>query len=325
MGPNSGSLPGVEIMSIQEHLKDPASGAKRSGAALAIVLVVIVVACAGSNTAFAQSLNWEGQTGVFVTPLAYSVSTGNATFSVPVVSYHYLYAGPVLGGFHQISATMGAFNRVEFGYTGSLHQDGNTAGLSTLWSRGFNTFHGKVNLLREHRGGLPALSVGFIARTQVRNVGGVILGQDTNNQDFYIVATKTITRIRKLPLVFNAGFKATNASLLGLAGNAPGYYGRAFGAAGFAFKGPGRSTILLGSEVMQEPRSIQGLPGAVMPTTITYAVRIVPSGALPIHGWGVETPKLTIDLGLAQAAGNIMPGVDLQARHQFAFGISYGF
>ena len=152
-------------------------------------------------------------------------------------------------------------------------------GLSPLWSGGFNTFHAKVNLFRERRGGLPALSVGFIARTQVRNVGGVILGQDTHNQDFYVVATKTITRIRKLPLVFNAGFKATNASLLGLAGNAPGYYGRGFGAAGFAFKGPGRSTILLGSEVMQEPRSIEGLPGAVMPTTITYAVRIVPSGA----------------------------------------------
>jgi hypothetical protein len=220
---------------------------------------------------------------------------------------------------------MGAFNRVEFGYTGSLHQDGSTPGLSTLWSAGFNTFHAKVNLFKERRGGLPALSVGFIARTQVRNVGGVILGQDTHNQDFYVVATKTITRMRKLPLVFNAGFKATNASLLGLAGNAPGYYGRGFGAAGFAFKGPGRSTILLGSEVMQEPRSIQGLPGAVMPTTITYALRIVPSGALPIHGWGVETPKLTLDFGMAQAAGKVMPGVDLQARHQFAFGVSYGF
>ena len=169
------------------------------------------------------------------------------------------------------------------------------------------------------------MSVGFVVRTQVRNVGGVIQGHDTNNQDFYVVATKTITRIRKLPLVFSAGFKATNASLLGLAGNAPGYYGRGFGAAGFAFKGPGRSTILLGSEVLQQPRSIEGLPGAVIPTTITYAVRIVPSGALPIHGWGVETPKLTLDFGLAQAAGNIAPGVDLQARHQFAFGISYGF
>lgn len=295
------------------------------GIVLAVALAVIAATTVGSDTAFAQSLNWEGQTGVFVTPLAYSVSTGSAPLSIPVVSYHYLNAGPVLGAFHQVSITMGAFNRVEFGYTGSIHQNGDTAGLSALWSREFNAFHGKVNLLRERRSGLPALSVGFVVRTQVRNVGGVLAGQDTHNQDFYVVATKTITAMRKLPLVFNAGFKATNASLLGIAGNAPGYYGRGFGAAGFAFKGPGRSTILLGSEVLQEPRSIEGLPGAVIPTTITYAVRIVPSGALPIHGWGVETPKLTLDFGVAQAAGRIMPGVDLQARRQFAFGISYGF
>jgi hypothetical protein len=309
----------------RSHFDQVAPCAGKFWTILAVVLAVVLLPSVGGDTAFAQSLNWEGQTGVFVTPLAYSVSTGDARLSLPVVSYHYLNGGPVLGGFHQVSITMGAFNRVEFGYTGSFHRDGSTAGLSGLWSGGFNTFHGKVNLFRERRAGLPALSVGFVARTQVRNVGGVLQGQDTHNQDFYVVATKTITRIPKLPLVFNAGFKATNASLLGLAGNAPGYYGRGFGAAGFAFKGPGRSTILLGSEVLQEPRSIQGLPGAVVPTTITYAVRIVPSGALPIHGWGVETPKLTLDFGLAQAAGNIAPGVDLQARHQFAFGISYGF
>jgi hypothetical protein len=312
-------------MRSRSRFLDLALKARRFWNILAVAFAVVALTSIGSVSAFGQSLNWEGQTGVFVTPLAYSVSTGDARLSLPVVSYHYLDAGPVIGGYHQVSITMGAFNRVEFGYTGSLHQDGSTAGLSPLWNGGFNTFHGKVNLFRERRGGLPALSVGFVARTQVRNVGGVIQGHDTNNQDFYVVATKTITRIRKLPLVFSAGFKATNASLLGLAGNAPGYYGRGFGAAGFAFKGPGRSTILLGSEVLQEPRSIEGLPGAVIPTTITYAVRIVPAGALPIHGWGVETPKLTLDFGLAQAAGNIAPGVDLQARHQFAFGISYGF
>jgi hypothetical protein len=167
--------------------------------------------------------------------------------------------------------------------------------------------------------------VGFVVRSQVQNVGGVISGTETTNEDFYAVATKTITQIRKLPLVFNFGYKATNASLLGLAGNAPGYTERLFGAAAFALKGPGRSTILLGSEVLQQPRSVQGLPGAVIPTTLTYAIRIVPAGALPLHGWGVESPKLTIDLGVAQVAGTIMPGVNLQAQHQFALGISYGF
>ncbi len=264
------------------------------GSILAVILLTVIVMGAGANGASAQSLNWEGQDGIFVTPLAYAVPSADKGFGRPIVAYHYLDAGEVLGGFHQVSVTMGAFNRIEFGYTRNLHQEGGTAGLSKLWSSGFNVFHGKLNLLSERRTWRPALSIGF-------------------------------AQIRHLPLVFNVGFKATNASLLGLAGNAPAYQGRLFGAAAFALKGPGRSTILLGSEVLQQPRSVQDLPAAVVPTTITYAVRIVPAGALPLHGWGVESPRLTIDLGVAQVASNILPGVNLQARHQFAFGISYGF
>jgi hypothetical protein len=289
------------------------------------VFVLLAVIATGMNTASAQSLNWEGQTGVFVTPLAYILPSSETGLGKPVVAYHYLDAGQVLGGFHQVSISVGALTRVEFGYTRTLHQDGGTAGLSNLWSSGFNTFHGKINVLREGRSWHPAISVGFVARSQVRNVGGVIQDKNTTNADFYVVATKTAMGIRKLPLVFNFGFKATNASLLGLVGNAPGYQGRLFGAAAFALRGPGRSTILLGSEVLQEPRRVQGLPGIVVPTTITYVARIVPAGALPLHGWGVESPRLTIDLGITQAAGNVAPGVNLQARHQFALGVSYGF
>jgi hypothetical protein len=299
--------------------------AMQFGSARAFVLLAVIATGIGTNTASGQSLNWEGQTGVFVTPLAYILPSTETGLGRPVVAYHYLDAGQVLGGFHQASITVGAFTRVEFGYTRNLHQDGGTAGLSNLWSSGFNTFHGKVNVLREGRNWHPALSVGFVARSQVRNVGGVIQEKNTANADFYVVATKTAMGIRKLPLVFNLGLKVTNASLLGLVGNAPGYQGRLFGAAAFALRGPGRSTILLGSEVLQEPRRVQGLPGIVVPTTITYAVRIVPAGALPLHGWGVESPRLTIDLGIAQAAGNVAPGVNLQARHQFALGVSYGF
>jgi hypothetical protein len=125
-------------MGIKTQL-DKATSGRRFAGYPTIMVAIIVIAWTGSNPAFAQSLNWEEQTGVFVTPLAYSVSTGNATLSIPVVSYHHLNAGRVLGGFHQVSITVGAFNRVEFGYTGSLHQDGSTPGLSTLWSAGFNT------------------------------------------------------------------------------------------------------------------------------------------------------------------------------------------
>lgn len=289
-----------------------------------LVLTFIVFLGARANSVSAQSLNWEGQTGIFVTPLAYTLPSENG-LGKPAVSYHYLGAGDVLGGFHEVSVTEGAFRRVEFGYTHNLHQDGSTLGLSNLWSAGFNTFHGKFNFLDESRTWTPALSVGFVARTGVQNVGGVIQNKSTSNADFYLVATKTVTQIRKLPLVFNLGFKATNASLLGLVGNAPGYQGRLFGAAAFAVSGPGRSTILLGSEILQEPRRVEGLPAAVVPTTITYAVRIVPGGALPLHGWGEESPRLAIDLGVAQAAGNVAPGIALQARHQLAIGITYGF
>jgi hypothetical protein len=299
-------------------------GAARFVGVRALMLLLVILAAGASNVS-AQSLNWEGQTGVFVTPLAYTVPSQEKGFGTPVAAYHYVNAGQVLGGFHQVSITEGAFDRVELGYTRNFHQDGSTAGLSSLWSSGFNIFHGKVIVKREGRNWVPAFSVGFVARTQVHNVGGVIQNKDTANADFYVVATKTATKIRKVPLVFNFGFKATNASLLGLVGNAPGYQGRVFGAAAFAFRGPGRSTIMLGSEFLQEPRRVEGLPGVIVPSTITYAVRIVPAGALPLHGWGVESPRLTIDLGILQAAGNVAPGVNLQARHQFALGVSYGF
>ena len=299
--------------------------AGKCGSSFLALLLVMIVHGTIANVACAQSLNWEGQTGVFVTPLAYLVPSQDQGFGRPVVAYHYLNAGRVVGGFHQASVTMGVFNRLEFGYTRNFHEEGAAPGLSTLWSSCFNSFHGKLNFIRERRTWRPAISLGFVVRSQVQNVGGVIQGRKTTNQDFYAVVTKTVTQIRKLPLVFNVGYKATNASLLGLVGNATAYKGRLFGTAAFALKGPRRCTILLGSEFLEEPKEVQGLPGVVVPATITYAIRIIPSGALPLHSWGVESPKLTIDLGVAQAAGSIAPGVDLQARHQFALGISYGF
>jgi hypothetical protein len=115
-------------------------------------------------------------------------------------------------------------------------------------------------------------------------------------------------------MVLNLGYKATNASVFGLAGNAPAYQGRLFGAAAFVLKGPAKSTLIFGSEFAQQPREVRNLPGAIVATTITYAARIVPR----------PEAKFNIDFGVAQAAGKILPGVDLKARHQFALGISYG-
>ncbi len=280
---------------------------------------VAVLLAAVAGPAGAQSLNWDGQTGVFITPLAYTAASPKAGAGRPIVAYHFLNAGSVLGNFHTASVTVGFLGRTEFGYTRNFHQQGGTAGLSPLWDAGFNLVHGKVNLVPENAGKnawLPALSAGFVVRTQDRNVSGLLASptRSYTNADFYLVATKTITQTRVVPIVLNLGYKATNASVYGLAGNAPAYKGRLFGAGAFVFKGPAKSTLILGSEFSQQPREVRNLPGAIVPTTITYAARLVPS----------EKTRLNLDFGVAQAVGHILPGVELHARRQFAFGISYG-
>lgn len=270
--------------------------------------------------ASAQSLNWEGQTGVFVTPLAYVASSPKDSIGLPVVSFHFWNTGPVIGNFYMSSVTVGLLGRTEFGYTRNFHQDGSTPPLSSFWGNGFNIWHGKVNLVPENMGKhnwVPAISMGFVVRTQDPHVSGKLVEPPRNytNGDVYIVLTKTVTQIKALPLVFSFGYKGTNAQLLGLAGNAPDFTGRAFGVAAFVVKGPAKSSIVLGGEVLQQPRHVQNLPGAVVPTTLVYAARVVPSSKI----------KLNLDFGVAQAAGQVTPGVNLQARHQFGMGVSYGF
>lgn len=208
-------------------------------------LAASILWLASGSAASAQSLNWEGQTGVFVTPLAYTAGSPKNNIGKPIVAYHYLNAGEALGGFHTASVTVGLFSRAEFGYTRAFHQDGSTAGLSALWKGQFNIVHGKVSIVPENR--LPGISAGFVARTHDQHVSGVLAGndEDYNNYDFYVVATKLITQSQPVPILLNFGVKATNASVFGLAGNAPAYKGRLF--------------------------------GADVPTTITYAARIVPA------------------------------------------------
>ncbi len=272
-----------------------------------------------SGSASAQGLNWEGQTGAFITPFAYTSASPPGGFGRPQASYHFMNVGSVIGGYSQASITAGFLKYAEVGYTRTFVAAGNTTGLSPLFSGGYNTIHGKVNFLPENFGGkkyVPAFAVGFVARSQVRHVGGVLSGNDTNNGDIYVVATKTITQVPGLPILLSGGFKGTNASIFAIAGNASAWQGRFFGAAAIVVKGPAKSTLIFGSEFAQQPHFIEGLPGGTVPTAMTYFVRIVP---LP------ERVPFNVDFGIAQAISNTAPGVDLKARNQFAFGISYQF
>jgi hypothetical protein len=298
----------------------------------------------------AQSLGYEGPTGVFVTPLASTAASPAHGFGKPVVAYHFLNGGPVIGNYSTVSITEGVAKRFEFGYTAEVHAGGgdttNAVPLNPLWTGTMSILHGKANLVPENAGKtkwVPAISVGAIGRFNDNNVGdgsnsaalhtalSITNGtQTTSNADFYVVGTKVITQItKKVPWLVNVGVRGTNASLWGLGGNAPDYEARAFGALAWVFTGPGKSTVILAGEVAQQPNHVlvtlnSGAKAGIfdIPTSEVYAVRVVPS---PKH-------KLNVDFGVLQAVGNIgasptLPSVpvNLKARARVAFAVSYGF
>ncbi len=289
----------------------------QTGNVCPVLLLFILLVLGFTGPLQAQSLGWEGETGVFVTPLAYTVQAEGKTVQ-PVVGYHYFNAGSVIGDFHEVSATAGVANRLEFGYTHEIHAEGSDPSLSPLWHNGFNIFHGKVNVLPENSfktKWVPAVSVGFIARSQVHNVGNAVLGKDKTNGDVYMVATKAITQTRPITIILSGGVRGTNAELWGMGGNAPDWSARAFGAIAFGFKGPGKSSITFASEVAQQPHHPDQFPTLNIPTTLTYCVRVFPNTKY----------KFNLDFGIAQIAGHTMPGVDLKARHQAGVQVSYAF
>jgi hypothetical protein len=312
------SLPIYFLLLSRESGTGVSNGMSKITYRVVFVLFAMMVDLLVGGTLQAQNLALEGETGVYITPLAYVAPSPANNFGKPAVAFHFLAAGNVIGNFSNISVTEGAFGRLEFGYTRDIHSTAGNPTLSPLWHDGFNILHGKVNIVRENapkHNWLPAISTGFVVRTQVHNVGGAISNKDTTNGDVYIVATKTITQF-KLPIILSGGVRGTNAELWGLAGNAPSFQALAFGAAGFMLRGPAKSVLIFATEVAQQPRHPEGLAPAVIPTTITYAMRVLPKA---------EGSKFNIDLGVAQIANQIMPGVDLKARHQFGMGVSYRF
>jgi hypothetical protein len=94
----------------------------------------------------AQNIGWEGETGVFVTPLAYTAKSPKQGLGRPLVAYHYMNGGGVLGDFYNVSATVGAFSHVEFGYTRALHTLGGNPGFSPLWNNNSTLFMARLIL-----------------------------------------------------------------------------------------------------------------------------------------------------------------------------------
>jgi len=280
----------------------------------------------------AQSLGYEGPTGVFVTPLALVSASPAKGLGQPSVAYHFLAAGPIVGDFSTVSITEGFAKRFEFGYTHEIHnEDGGSQAalapaLTPLWNSGIDIVHAKVNLIPDSykkQKWIPAISVGGIYRTgdgigaNINTLATALLIKDgitpvagtqkTANGDIYVVATKVITQIKNLPILASVGLRGTNASLWGLGGNAPGFEGKVFGSAAFVVKGPAKSTIIPAFEIAEQPQHISlATPTATLgsskaatlfdiPTSEVYAVRIVP----------FAKRKLNVDAGVLHAGGYI--------------------
>jgi len=298
--------------------------------AIWLALILGFVSLALTPAARAQ-LNWDGQTGALATPFAYVASSESGNVGHPEISFHYLNGGSVIGNEYQFSFTLGLLKFTEFGFTSSLSSEGSSP-LTGLFQGGYNTFHGKANIIPENMHGkkwVPAISVGFAARFGVERVArsplagdlelSTLGGQSTNNVDFYVVATKTVTQIKKLPVVLNVGYKRTNAQIMGVAGNAPDYANTAFGSIAFVVTAPAKTAVIFGAEALQQPHYLEGLytsgvGGPTIPTTLVYFVRVVPN-KMPFN----------VDFAIGQFAGQITPGVDLKARNQAAVGLSYRF
>lgn len=315
---------------IRTNSCDAASGLFRLSPIYFFALAIIIIGLASAPALHPQALGWEGETGVFVTPLAYTASAPGQKLH-PVIAYHYFNAGPVIGDFHEVSTEVGLGQRVELGYTREFHIEGGDATLSRGWQNGFDIFNGKVTLVPENykkNPAVPTIALGFMARTGDRNGGNCLTwnpntNNGKNNADFYVVASKLVTQTKKVPLVLNFGLRETDAELWGMSGNAPGWQARPFGALAFVLTGPRKSAIIIGSEAAMQPHHPYGYTsssdmGGValnIPTTLSYCMRVIPS---PKH-------KLNFDFGVAQIAGQVAPGVNVNARHQLGTQVSYGF
>jgi len=317
----------------------------------------------------AQQLTLEGQTGGFITPTAYVVYTDKGQFfSHPAVGFHFIDASSVIGDIETFNITEGFANRAEVGYTRSVHQQGNEStglDLSNLWNySGMNIFHGKVVGIKDGQFGawMPGIAVGGVVRTNDHFVSGaankILTGTDKSytNGDVYVALTKTWAK-PPVPFLLNLGWKATNATILGIGGQSTRFGGRFFGgigiplplghgfvavpAAGFTQE-PRTSVNLnnllnaaLGQLIVVDPPAATQFPlmSAHLPTTLDYAVRVTQR----------DKAHFSADIGIGQVAGNIgsiwvpnpyypavgppiVPApVNLQARKVFGMGLSYRY
>ena len=283
------------------------------------VSVLVLGALFSSQVANAQSLDMDGQSGIFFQPWAEVVPSPNGTFGGPTVGFHIVDAGPVAGNYMNVGVEEGFGNRLEFGFTRSNHTDGGDPTLSPYFNfSGMNIFNVKVKLLPANyhsRKYLPTMSVGGVLRANDPFVVQLVEHKNATNGDVYLVGTKLFVLGKKFAFVANAGVRGTNAQKYGYGGNTLDWEARAFGAIAFPIPIKNLVVITPTFEVDQEPDKIKYIPTARLPTDLIYAVRF---SRLPDSRW-------SFDIGTGHVGANLGPGINIKADNAIAFAANFRF
>jgi hypothetical protein len=270
------------------------------------------------SSAFAQALTMDGQSGIFFQPWADVVPSPQRKIGAPTIAYHAVTASPVAGDYFNVSLEEGYGNWLEFGYTRGNHTDGGDPSYSQLFNyAGMNTFNVKAKVIAggAHKSAwLPVVAVGGVLRTNVPYISQTFAKKNATNGDIYGVATKLVVFKKKLPLLFSAGVRGTNAEVYGYGGNATNWQARAFGALSVPI--PFRRVLLSPTiEVDQEPHHLAYVTYANIPTTLIYAVRITP----------VSDARWTVDIGTGHVGSDVAPGINLKANNALALALDFRF
>ena len=282
-------------------------------------ITVILAALFVPARATAQSLTMDGESGIFLQPMAEVVPSPQNKFGGPTLSFHAVNAGPVAADYINTGIEEGFGNWLEFGYTRNFHTDGADPTISPLFNFcGMNIFNFKAKLLPSNYHGhkyLPTISVGGVLRTNDPFVVQAVMHKNATNGDVYLVGTKLFTIGHKFAFVANAGVRGTNAQKYGYGGNTVDWEARAFG--GVAFPIPIKKLVVVtpAFEVDQEPRRIKYVPTASLPTDLIYAIRL---SRFPDSKW-------SFDVGTGHLGANISPGINIKANNCVAIAANYRF
>ncbi|MGA9355768.1 MAG: DUF3034 family protein [Terriglobales bacterium] len=291
----------------------------RSSAKLISVMALIFPMLLIMPRADAQSLTMDGESGIFLQPVAELVPSPQNKFGGPTLSLHAVGAGPVAGNYINLGVEEGFGNWLEFGFTRAQHTNGGDPTISPLFNfTGMNIFNFKTKVLSSNFRGhkyLPTLSLGGVLRTNDPYVVQAIKHKNATNGDVYFVGTKLIMIGRKFGFLANAGVRGTNAQKYGYGGNTGDWEARAFGS--IAFPIPIKKVVVLAPafEIDQEPKRIKYIPAASLPTDLIYAIRL---SRLPDSKW-------SFDIGTGHLGANIAPGINIKVNHAVAFAANYRF